>query len=186
MLRKSLVLLILLFVSSHLSSAEHTEHQQAPAKQRQIQLSPPLQEALTQEMISIQNTMMQMLPSIAAGEWDRVAQLAKKIEGAYIMRQKLSPTQMEELHRTLPPAFVAQDHSFHQMAGMLAHVAEEPHVELVSFYYYKLTEACIGCHSRFATTRFPHLAKPAQMHRDEPQNQPMQNPEQMHNPEHHH
>ena len=186
MLRKSLVLLTLLFLSSHVFSAEHTEHQQAPAKQRQIQLSPPLQEALTQEMISVQNTMMQMMPSIAAGEWDRVAQLAKKIEGAYIMRQKLSPEQMEELHRTLPPEFVEKDHKFHQMAGMLAHVAEESHVELVSFYYYKLTEACIGCHSRFATTRFPHLAKPPQMHRDEPENKLMQNPENMHNPEHQH
>lgn len=186
MLKKYCLLLLPLFLAATVTSLHAEEHErQSPPSA--LGLTPPLQEALTQEMISVQNTMMQMMPSIASGNWERVAKLAQQIEGAYIMRQKLSAAQLDELHRKLPAGFIELDHNFHRMAGMLAHVAEEPHVELVSFYYYKLTDSCIACHSKFATIRFPELAHaPATHTSEEDKGTSMQATQHMHNPEHHH
>ncbi len=124
----------------------------------EIELSPPLQQALADEMLSIQNAMMDLVPSISAGDWPQVAKLARQIEGSFIMKQKLSAEQMEELHHVLPADFIELDQSFHRMAGMLGHVAEEGHVELVSFYFYKLNEGCVNCHSKYAQHRFPAFA----------------------------
>jgi hypothetical protein len=165
-MKKTAIFLSALLLSGTSLAAEDTAHG--------LHLSPPVRAALVQEMKSVQENMTGMLPHIAAGEWEEVAHLAQKIEGAYIMRQQLSPGQMEELHQALPPEFIELDHAFHKMAGMLSHVAQEPHVELISFYYYKLTESCIRCHSKFAQQRFPKYAPPVMpqdSHSHEPQPQ---------------
>lgn len=139
-----------------LGAAEEPAHHPTPAGgEPEIRLSEPLRQALAEEMLAIQNAMMDLVPSLAAGEWSEVAKLGRRIEGSYIMKQKLSADEMEELHRALPAGFQELDSSFHEMAGMLAHVAEEGHVELVHFYFYKLNESCVTCHRRYAGQRFP-------------------------------
>lgn len=143
-------------------SGEQEAHHAPAEAGPEIQLSPPLQQALAHEMLAIQNAMMDMVPSIAAGDWPQVAKLAEQIEGSFIMKQKLSAEQMEELHHVLPPGFIELDQSFHRLAGMLGHVAEAGHVELVSFYFYKLNEGCVGCHSKYAQHRFPAFAAKTQ------------------------
>ncbi|MDQ7090110.1 MAG: hypothetical protein Q9M50_05625 [Methylococcales bacterium] len=83
------------------------------------------------------------------------------------MKQKLTPEQMQALHKSLPAAFIHLDHNFHRSAGMLAHVAEEKKMELVNFYVYKLTEACVQCHTHYAQQKFPALSqvsKPTKHH----------------------
>ena len=146
-----------------ISQEEHS-HSVATKPESEIHLSTALQEALTEEMFAIQDAMMELIPLMSAGELPQVAKLAKKIEGSFIMKQKLSAEQLEELHQKLPPDFLERDQSFHRMAGMLAHVAEEGHVELVNFYFYKLNEGCSSCHSKYAKSRFPALAGGSTQH----------------------
>jgi len=61
------------------------------------------------------------------------------------------------LGEKLPDTFIRIDKKFHDYAGMLQHVAEMKHTELVGFYYSELTEACVACHTEYAKHRFPNL-----------------------------
>lgn len=176
----SLTLSLFLCVSQMVNAEEHAPMELA-ADRPLLPLSPGLQDLLRQEMISIQNTMMQMMPSISSGDWDKVSEFAGKIADTHILKQKLTQDQFMELARVLPNEFKELDNEFHMMAGMMAHVAQERHLELVTFYYYKLTEGCVGCHSKFATHRFPALIQSSKGHSHQPPEE-----EHKHNPEHNH
>ncbi len=120
-------------------------------------LSPAVRELLQQEMTGIQKTMTGILPLLVSGDWQQVAQLAEKIADGHIMKQKLTAEQAQELMATLPQGFKDLDNSFHNSASMMSHVAKQGHIELVAFYYYRLTELCISCHGQYAQHRFPNL-----------------------------
>lgn len=124
-------------------------------------LSPPLREALVAEMQAIQGGMMSVVPALVAGRWDEVADTARRIRDSYIMKQSLTEAQLGELHDALPADFQALDARFHADAGMLAHAAEARKAELVAFYYSRMMETCVACHSRHATAKFPELAREA-------------------------
>lgn len=125
-------------------------------------LSAPLREALSQEMVALQNGMMQLVPALVAGHWDAAADIGQRMQQSYIMKQALSEAQLEELHRLLPEAFRQLDANFHYFAGMLSHAARDRKPELAAFYLGRMTETCIACHARFATGKFPALATEAQ------------------------
>ncbi len=149
--------------------AEDEHHAMPTEVNVMAQFSPEIQELLSKEMTSIQESMMKMVPAIAAGEWDRVERLAGGIAMGHIMKQKLTGEQKKSLHDGLPMAFKVLDNRFHDYAGMLAHVTRERHTELTTFYFYKLTETCLACHSKFAKKRFPGLTEPSNMHRPKAQ-----------------
>ncbi len=138
------------------SETGHTEHQ-SEKRQSVTTLSPAIRTLLTQEMNSIQKTMTEILPLLVSGEWRQVSELAAKIAGGHIMKQKLSAEQAQELMTTLPQGFKDLDNNFHNSASMMSHVAKQGHIELVAFYYYRLTELCITCHAKYAQHRFPNL-----------------------------
>ncbi len=152
------IMLLILFASPQFALAkDHGHPPEAPAD-RGIQLSPALTTLLNQEMEAIQKGMMALIPAIASGRWDEVADIGKNIKASFIMKQKLSKAQREELHHALPPAFIEMDQAFHKSAGMLAHAAEMKNSDVVNFYFFKLNEACVSCHAKYATGRFPGLA----------------------------
>ena len=132
------------------------------AGENSLPLSDTLKQLLQQEMRAVQQGMQQLVPAISSGAWSDVAFIGRKIQGSYILKQQLSAEQKHALHQALPDEFIRLDHSFHQSAGMLAHAAEMHNADVVSFYYYKLTDACVQCHSRYAGYRFPGLAVPQQ------------------------
>jgi hypothetical protein len=138
--------------------AEHAQHMQSQISQG-VQLSPGLLALLNQEMGLIQQGMMDMIPAIAAGEWEKVAATGQKIKESFILKQKLTDAQKEELHRVLPEQFIEMDMEFHKSAGMLAHAAEMKNADVVNFYFYKMNAACVSCHGKYAAERFPGLAK---------------------------
>lgn len=121
-------------------------------------LSPELRELLAKEMIAIQNGMMSIIPAYSSGNWSEIAMTAGKIERSYILKQSLTESQIHELHSALPPSFIDLDQRFHYMAGMLEHVAKEKKSELINFYFSEMTGSCVGCHSVFATKKFPALS----------------------------
>lgn len=124
-----------------------------------VSLSPDLKEILNQEMYEIEQGMMKIISAISGGNWENITEIAIKIKNSFILKQKLSEKQIEELHHSLPVEFIEMDHSFHSTAGKLAHAALEHDGELVNFYFYKLHSQCIDCHSKYASERFPNLKK---------------------------
>ena len=121
------------------------------------ELSPELRALLSKEMIAVQEAMMAIIPAYSSGDNTEVASIARQIKDSFILQQKLTEEQKKELHTKLPEDFLQLDQRFHYNAGMLQHAAEMNKTELVSFYFSQLSEACAGCHARFATHRFPFL-----------------------------
>jgi hypothetical protein len=73
------------------------------------------------------------------------------MKNGYILKQSITDEQKHELITKLPKSFFESDQKFHEYAGMLEHVAEEKNLELVGFYYSKLTESCVNCHSEYGS-----------------------------------
>ena len=122
-------------------------------------LSPELRALLKQEMLAIQEGMKNIVPAFASGNLKEVSGIAGKISKSFILKQKITDSQKHELHQKLPKGFILKDQQFHKDAGMLEHVSKKGHTELVGFYYSKLLESCIACHSEYASHRFPTFTK---------------------------
>jgi hypothetical protein len=148
-----------LFISA--CSRFHNTHEAVPtvAHTKQIHLDKDMQQLLQQEMKAIDQGVTALIPAIARGEWGQVAEIGRKIEQSYLLKQKLTPEQRHRLHKSLPPRFIQLDQAFHESAGMLAHGAEMRKPDIVNFYVYKLSTACVECHTEFAAEKFPGLVK---------------------------
>lgn len=139
--------------------AEDEDHTGGRPAKNVISLSADLHRLLGAEMIAIENGMKDLVPAISSGEWETIATIAQGIRDSFIMKQKLTTAQKEELHRVLPDLFIEMDQDFHNSAGMLAHAAGMKNADVVNFYFFKLNDACVACHTRYASGRFPGLAK---------------------------
>ena len=146
---------ICLFVPLQALAEDIAHHGSDASSNQALRLSPELREILVAEMLAVQDGMKSLIPAISSGNWQAIAEIGRKLHDSYVMKQKLSKSQIEELHHSLPVAFQELDHSFHHSAGMLAHAADEKNADVVNFYFFKLNEACVSCHSKFATHRFP-------------------------------
>jgi len=144
-----------------ISQASEVKEHETPTieKSSKLHLSHDLKVILNQEMNEIQEGMMKIIPAISAGNWETIANIAKKIKNSFILKQKLTQKQIEELHGSLPAEFIEMDHNYHSTAGKLAHAALQHDGELVNFYFYKLHSQCIKCHSKYASERFPNFKK---------------------------
>jgi len=118
-------------------------------------LSPELQKLFSKEMVQLKQGMQEIMTAYISGQWDVIAPIAKKMENSYVLRKNLSKNQMHELHSKLPSVFLELDDKFHYYSGMLSHVSEMKKVELIGFYYAKMSETCVSCHSLYATHKFP-------------------------------
>jgi len=118
---------------------------------------PELRQLLQQEMQALKEAMAVLSQALPQGEWHAVAETAGQIHDSFIFQQKLTAKDRETLHQTLPEGFIRQDRAFHQQARKLQHAAESQDAELSLFYYSKMLESCVACHSQFATHRFPSL-----------------------------
>lgn len=121
-------------------------------------LSPALRDLLSQEMLAIQNGMQSIIPAYVSGNWKAIESTAEKIKNSYLLKQNLSNAQRHELHTLLPHGFIKKDQQFHYQAGMLQHAAKHKKPELVNFYFSRMAESCVSCHTAFATHKFPNLA----------------------------
>ncbi|MDR9437302.1 MAG: hypothetical protein RI563_10485 [Thiohalophilus sp.] len=118
---------------------------------------PELRGLLQQEMQALQEALATISTALPQGQWHTVAETAGQIHDSFILQQQLSADARKTLHQTLPEGFIRQDQAFHQQAKKLQHAAESRDAELSLFYYSKMVESCVSCHSRFATHRFPSL-----------------------------
>lgn len=134
--------------------ASINSYSESPVKK----LSPELRSLLKQEMLAIQEGMKDIVPAFISGDLERVSIIAGSISRSFIMKKKITDEQKHELHKVLPVGFIEKDQKFHKYAAMLEHVSQEKHTELVSFYYSKMLESCLGCHSEYAEHKFPLLS----------------------------
>jgi hypothetical protein len=133
---------------------KHKEHVKASGVEA---LSPDLRNLLSEEMKALQDGMMSIIPAYVSGNWGEIETTAEKIKSSYILKQSLTESEVKELHSVLPSEFIEKDQRFHYLAGMLEHAAKNKKPELINFYFSKMTESCVGCHTVFATHNFPAL-----------------------------
>jgi cytochrome c556 len=150
MLKK--VSLTVLLISSTLLAQNKEHHNESMGVKT---LSSELRVLLSQEMVALEKAMKTILSSMIAGDYTSIEETAVKIKNSFILKQKLTSTQKEELHTKLPQSFIAQDKEFHNDAKMLQHVASNKNPELTSFYFNKMLNACVSCHQTFAQEKFP-------------------------------
>lgn len=142
----------------HGAAAQEPHGAAAAAPAPALALSPDLLELLREEMRGISGGVQALAPAIAIGDWKTITDTSARIKASYIMEQKLTAAQKEELETALPEVFKLMDANFHREAGNLGHAAEVRDGELTAFYFYRMVESCVACHSAYATTRFPDLA----------------------------
>ena len=157
--RITMITVAVLLIIPQTILAEGEDHAAKRQVDNDIHLSAGLSHLLNQEMVAIEKGMQDLVPAISSGEWEAVASIAQKISDSFIMKQKLTATQKEELHQVLPQHFIEMDQDFHSSAGMLAHAAEMKNSDVVNFYFFKLNNSCVACHSKYATQRFPGLVE---------------------------
>lgn len=139
--------------------AKKMGHEKSHGVSAKLELSPELAVLLRKEMKAIDGGMKELLSALSGGEFENAAKIARDLEATYILRQSLTKPQMKELHTRVPKGFLTMDHAFHARAGRLAKAADAQDGEVAAFYYSELVQACVGCHSHYATERFPGFAK---------------------------
>lgn len=154
-MRHNLYLLLFIVVGAALPMRAALAGNAAPVLAGQ----PELRQLLQQEMQALKKAVAQLSQALPQGEWHSVAGTAGQIHDSFIFQQKLSAEDRKTLHQTLPEGFIQLDKAFHQQAKKLQHAAESHDAELSLFYYSKMLESCVTCHSRFATHRFPSLTE---------------------------
>lgn len=117
-------------------------------------LSPRLNQLLTEEMRSIRQAMGQIFNGIVVGDSSVVANMAEQIHNSFILMRQLTDKDKKDLN-ALPPEFLEMDGQFHATAEKLAAAGKHKDLELQRYYFAKLTESCVACHSRYVTDKFP-------------------------------
>jgi len=126
--------------------------------------APELRQLLREEMQALKKAVAELSQALPQGEWRSVAETAGQIHESFIFQQKLTAEDRKTLHQTLPKGFIRQDKAFHQQAKKLQQAAESEDPELSLFYYSKMIESCVTCHSQFAAHRFPSLLEGGSNH----------------------
>ncbi|MDZ7661896.1 hypothetical protein [Thiohalophilus sp.] len=154
-MRHNLYLLLFIVVAASIPMRAALAGTNAPVLAGQ----PELRQLLQQEMQALKKAMAVLSQALPQGEWRSVAETAGQVHDSFIFQQKLTAKDRKTLHQALPEGFIRQDRAFHQQARKLQHAAESRDAELSLFYYSKMLESCVTCHSKFATHRFPSLAE---------------------------
>lgn len=118
---------------------------------------PRLRGLLQQEMQSLQEALVTMSRALPQGDWNTLSSTAGKVHDSFIFQQKLTAEDRKILHQALPEGFVRLDKGFHLQAKKLQQAAKNHDAELSLFYFSRMTESCVICHSSYVTHRFPNL-----------------------------
>lgn len=151
--------ILMMVFSTTLVAGDTEHHRESPEVQSKLHLSTDIRQLLSEEMRAVQDGMVNLVMAIPKGNWNEIDAIATQIKESYIMQQKLSEKQREALHHSLPQGFQVLDHGFHETAARLSHAAKQHDAQLVTFYFYKLSESCTLCHSTYARHKFPNFDK---------------------------
>lgn len=140
--------------------SDHDKHAAAVGENRPDKLELPenLLNVLTQEMQQIESGMQLLLDYLARGEADKAENIAMKIHNSFILKQSLSPQELQQLISLLPTGFVQMDRAFHGQAKELAQTVQRQDFAAGIKIYGEMTQACVSCHQQYAQEKFPGLA----------------------------
>ena len=122
-------------------------------------LTDRLKKLLVSEMQQVAEATGKLALAIAVGDHATAKQLGIAVRDSFILKKSLTPQDKKDLMSAVSPEFVALDRRFHHLAGKLANAAEMKDIELQGFYYSKMVESCVACHTQFAHDRFPGFAQ---------------------------
>lgn len=148
----------LLFLAAIGLNSVAVSAQEASSGKHALHLSPQLMELLRAEMQALLSGVQLLSAGIATADWRGVADTSARISASYILEQKLTPGQREELANSLPEHFKMLDSNFHLEAKKLEAAAMRHDPQLSSFHYYRLIESCTVCHTIYAASAFPGFA----------------------------
>jgi len=129
----------------------------APEEPVTPQLTPKLDRLLRQEMAAIDEAMRTIFQALVRGDHGTVADRARAIHDSFILKRELTAADRKALKRAVPPAFLKLDRAFHKDAARLAEAARAGDSERQLAVFQAMTEACVDCHRRFVSDRFPGL-----------------------------
>ena len=112
---------------------------------------------LRKEMLLVESNMKQLLSAIVKGEADKADSLAAAIHNGFILKQKLSRSELKELKNILPADFIKLDKQFHLNAAKISDLSRRKEFDKAMNIYNEMTRSCVQCHSHFAQKRFPGL-----------------------------
>lgn len=121
-------------------------------------LTPKLQDLLRKEMLSVNEASQEILAAMVTGDDERVATLAQQIHDSFILRQSMTPEDKADLMAAVPEDFVKMDRGFHEISAELAHAARTKDRPRQQEHFGRMINACVACHSTYATDRFPSFA----------------------------
>jgi mono/diheme cytochrome c family protein len=121
------------------------------------ELTPKLDRLLRQEMQAIDRAMGTIFSAIVTGDHTTVADKAERIHASFILKQNLTPADKRDLKAAVPKAFLKLDQAFHRDAAELAEAARAGDARRELAVFQKMGRACVTCHSRYVTDRFPGL-----------------------------
>ncbi len=124
-----------------------------------LQLPPEFQTLLRREMRQIETGMQALLAHLAQGKADKAEAMARRIHNSFILKQELSKQELKQLVKLLPDDFVKRDRAFHNRAKKLARAAGGKNLQAGTKIFGEMVAGCVGCHSRYATNRFPGLGR---------------------------
>ncbi|MCF6193788.1 MAG: hypothetical protein L3J46_05595 [Kangiellaceae bacterium] len=151
----STFLLLIVYATSCIGEESNQHHMPQESKTGIQNLSPKLQTLCKLEMQELVKGMSEINYAYISGDWELISKIAKNMENSYVLRKGLTKHQMHELHTQLPQGFLKLDEQFHYYSGMLSHASSMGKTELIGFYYSKMSESCVSCHSQYANRKFP-------------------------------
>jgi len=120
-------------------------------------LPPKVRGLLIQEMVAVLGASHEILDALIQGQDDVVAEKAQAIHDSFILQQQMSDEDRQALMAAVPESFVERDRAFHALTAQLAEAARQGDSTRQGALYGEMLGACIACHERYATDRFPGL-----------------------------
>lgn len=120
-------------------------------------LPPKIRGLLVQEMVAVQGASHEILDALIQGQDEIVAEKAQAIHDSFILQQQMTDEDRQALIAAVPKAFVERDRAFHALTAQLAEAARQGDSTRQGVLYGDMLGACIACHERYATDRFPGL-----------------------------
>ncbi|MBT3606383.1 MAG: cytochrome c [Candidatus Latescibacteria bacterium] len=122
-------------------------------------LPPKVRGLLIQEMHAILRATNKIVDALVRGQDYAVAENAQAIHDSFILRKKMTPDDKKALLSAVPESFVKQDRTFHALGAQLAEAARNGDKVQQQKLFSDLINACVSCHTQYATDRFPGLKK---------------------------
>lgn len=139
--------------------AESTEKQQVNINVG-AQLPPKVRGLLIQEMQAILGATQAIQAAIVQGDHETVASKAQAIHDSFIMDQQMTAADKQALLAAVPDAFLERDKAFHELSAQLAQAGRDRDTTRELQQFSEIVDGCVGCHTRYATARFPGLQTP--------------------------